>query len=338
MKKLIITIALAGITNIIFAQSIDSLQTLAHTQMQASDFDNACKTLALALQSSPNNLDLLKDQLFATMLKRDFGTSIQLGEDLIKRPDADVQCYQLLGSTYKQLAEYKEGDKVYKAGLKKFPTSGVLYGEYGDLLIQNNQGSEAIAILEKGIKADVNNNGNYYYAAKYYISSSNTDNLLQGLLYGEIFVNIESYTPRTDEIKKLLLQGYKKLFTGKILAKTASDGKGFINTVATILSKDAPAKKDGITLEDIAEARWKFILDWQTSPNMATYPYRLFDMYRQLVNAKIFDAYNQWLLGAADNADKYQQWQTDHAAAMEQWEQMLHNIVFKIPAGQYYGN
>ena len=333
MKILFAVFACMVILNAVHAQGKDSLQTLAHKQMQEGDFESACKTLATALQADPTNIDLLKDQLFANILKRDFVTALQLGKKLTERPDADVQCYQLLGSTYKELAEYKEGAKMYKEAVKKFPASGVLFSEYGDLLQQNNDADAAINAWEKGIQADVNNNGNYYYACKYYV---NNGNLLKGLLYGEIFVNIESYTPRTDEIKNILLLGYKKLLTGNTLKKIALGGKGFANIVANILNKNITEKIDSVSVENLTELRWRFILDWVTTGNAKQYPFRLFELHKQLVDYKIFDAYNQWLFGNAEDADKYQQWQTAHADQMAQWMQMLHSIVFKIPSGQYY--
>jgi tetratricopeptide (TPR) repeat protein len=316
------------------AQAIDSLQALARSQMQAGDFESACKTLDSGLKSQPNNLALLKDQLFANILKRDFVTSIQLGVKITQRTDADAQCYQLLGSVYKELAEYKEGAKMYKEAIKKFPESGVLFSEYGDLLMQNNAPEDAIRIWEQGIQADVNNSGNYYYAAKHYITKGR--NVLRGLLYGEIFANIESYTQRTTDTKKLLLQGYQQLLAGNTLKKAASTGSGFTNIVATILNNNAIQSADSISTEQITELRWKFIVDWFTTGKLKQYPYRLFDLHKQLVDYKIFDAYNQWLFGDAADADKYQQWQTTHADQLAQWMQMLHSIVFKIPAGQYY--
>ena len=40
------------------------------------------------------------------------------------------------------------------------------------------------------------------------------------LIYGEIFINIESFTSRTAEIKNILLDGYKKLFADPDLLQT----------------------------------------------------------------------------------------------------------------------
>ena len=109
---------------------------------------------------------------------------------------------QILGLAYKAIAEYKESDKMYKEALKKFPNSGVLYSEYGDLLASNDNEAAAIKQWEKGIETDPNHSGNYYYAAKYYAKKGN---IIWGLLYSEIFLNIESFSKRTEEIKSILV-------------------------------------------------------------------------------------------------------------------------------------
>lgn len=333
MKRLILLVVFTAALSTLFAQTADSLQALARTQLQQGAFYKACQTLAIAVKSNPDNIDLLKDQLFANILNRDFATSLELGKALVQKPGADAQCYQLYGSVYKELAEYKEGDKVYREALKKFPESGILYSEYGDLLSQSGNKTEAIAILEKGIKTDVNTSGNYFYAAKYYIANGN---LLLGLLYGEIFVNLESYSQHTSEMKFLLYTGYQDLLKPKALDKTAN-GKEFVNMVAAIMKKNVPAHTDSVSISNIIDLRWKFILDWAAAGNIKQYPFRLFDLHKQLVDGKMFDAYNQWLFGTSANDDAYQNWQAAHTAEMDRWLTLLHNVVFKIPPGQYYG-
>ena len=104
------------------------------------------------------------------------------------RDDADVVCFQLGGNVYKALEEAKECEKVYKKGLKKFPNSGPLYSEYGELLWATKDYS-AIDQWEKGIQVDPAYSGNYYNAALYYFY---TKDKVWSLIYGEIFVNMES--------------------------------------------------------------------------------------------------------------------------------------------------
>ncbi len=56
---------------------------------------------------------------------------------------------------------------MYKQGIKKFPSSGELYNEYGEMLWVK-QDPEAIRFWEKGIEVDPNYSSNYYNASKYY--------------------------------------------------------------------------------------------------------------------------------------------------------------------------
>lgn len=84
--------------------------------------------------------------------------------------------------------------------------------------------SEAIQQWEKGIQADPSFAGNYYNAAVHY---ANTGNKVWPLIYGEIFVNMESLTERATAMKKLLLQQYKeRLFAGGAEPKNESEFAG----------------------------------------------------------------------------------------------------------------
>ncbi|HVX48642.1 MAG TPA: hypothetical protein VHB48_00740 [Chitinophagaceae bacterium] len=334
MKKSLLLFAGLLTCNLLFAQTADELQKLAMQQAQAGQFDSAYHTLNTALQQKPGDIDLLKNQVLICVLKRDYENGLRIGQMLIQRQDADEQCYQVMGSVYNALAEYKDGEKMYREGLQKFPASGMLYSEYGNLLMQDGKPDDAIGAWEKGIQKDINNSSNYYYAAKYYATKNS---LIWSLLYGEIFVNIESYTPRTKEIKQLLYNGYQKLFTGNALTDFNKNSKGFSKAMTDVLLKDAtPLAAD--TIATLTSIRAKFIADWVNSGQAKTYPFRLFDLHRQLIENGGFTAYNEWLFGEAPGADKYTAWRQQHSAEADQWEQLLHNVVFKIPAGQYYAN
>src|SRR4029079_6245767 len=118
-------------------------------------------------------------------------------------------CYQIGGNVYKALEEVKECERVYKAGLKKFPHSGTLYSECWEMLGEKKDFS-SIDQWERGIKVDPGYSGNYYNAARFYFF---TKDKVWSLIYGEIFVNMESLSDRGAAMKQLLLQGYKeKLF------------------------------------------------------------------------------------------------------------------------------
>jgi tetratricopeptide (TPR) repeat protein len=334
MKKIFLLFIFAASGLFVFSQEqdADSLHQTAKNFMRQGDFENALVVLNRALEIRPNDVDIMKDQAFVYYLKRDFANSIQTGNVLISKPDADVQSFQILGLSYKAIAAYKDADKMYKTGLKKFPNSGVLYSEYGDLLSENKNDAGAIKLWEKGVQVDPNQSSNYYYAIKYYDAHNNA---LWAVLYSETFINIESLTKRTIEIKDILLSNYKKLFSSTALTDVQQKGTPFEKAVAATFTKLNSITNQGLTPESLTQLRARFILDWDQN-NSAKFPYRLFDYQRQLLQEGMFDAYNQWLFGASSGTETFQVWVSTHNEDVIALQNFQRNSLYKIPQGQYY--
>lgn len=334
MKKIIVLLLAFASFASLQAQERDpkKLQETARTFMRQGDFSNALVVLNRALELDPGNLELLKDLALTHYYKKDLASALGVAKPLAERKDVDVQSYQILGLIYKALEEKKEVDKMYKAALKKFPASGVLYNEYGELLWAKNEFAEAIKNWEKGIESEPSLPGNYYNAAKYYYMSADK---VWGLVYGEIFVNMESYTQRTVEIKQLLLDGYKKLYADADLAKNQNMKNEFVAAFIGLYQKHAETVSIGITPETIAAVRTRFILEWMDKYG-ARFPFRLFEHHNQLLKLGFFDAYNQWIFGAATNLAAYEEWTRSNAEVNKEFLRLQQNRIFKVPGGQYY--
>jgi Tfp pilus assembly protein PilF len=334
MKKYFFLAFTLLVTTFSFAQDdVKTLQETARTFMRSGDFDNAILVLNRALQQDNNNLELQKDLIMSYYLKRDYKKALSGVEALLERDDADVVVYQLAGNVYKALEQVKDCEKVYKKGLKKFPKSGPLYSEYGELLWSSKDYS-AIQQWEKGIQVDPAYGGNYYNAALYYFY---TKDKVWSLVYGEIFVNMESLSERGSAVKQLLLQGYKeKLFAEADMTKNDENNKSeFSKAFVQVMSKQSSLANKGLTIETLTMIRSRFILDW-----FATYgnkfPFRLFDYQRQLLQEGMFEAYNQWLFGPVDNLAAFDNWTRTHAEQFTSFTEFQSSRVFKMPAGQYY--
>jgi tetratricopeptide (TPR) repeat protein len=309
-------------------------QETARSFMKTGDFDNAILVLNRALEGDPNNLDLQKDLILSYYYKRDYANALERVKAALDRDDADVVTYQLAGNVYKALEQPKDAEKLYKRALKKFPASGALYSEYGELLWASKDFS-AIEQWEKGIQADPSFAGNYYNAALFYYY---TKDKVWSLLYGEIFVNMESLTQRAVAMKKLLLDGYKqKLFASADLAKDVDkNAPEFTKAFLATMGKQTNLTAQGITTETLTMIRTRFILDWFAS-HASKYPFKLFDYQQQLLKEGLFEAYNQWLFGTVENLPGYDNWIKTHAEAHTNFTTFQKNRVFKIPAGQFYG-
>jgi Tfp pilus assembly protein PilF len=336
MKKyFVILVCILLISVAATAQTEDpkTLHENAKTFMKQGDFNNAIIILTRALQMDKNNIEMQKDLVMSYYYKRDYEKAMVGVKTLIDRDDADVVTYQIAGNVYKALEEVKEADKLYKKGLKKFPSSGPLYSEYGELLWARKDFS-AIEQWEKGIQVDPAYSGNYYNASRFYFY---TKDKVWSLIYGEIFVNMESLSDRGAAMKQLLLEGYKeKLFTeANLMAGQEKNKNEFSKAFLDCMSKQSSLANQGITTETLTMIRSRFILEW-FDKYAARFPYKLFDYQRQLLQEGIFNAYNQWLFGTVENLATYDNWTKTHDEEYKNFTAFQKTRVFKMPAGQYY--
>ena len=329
MKKVVSSIFWVLLMGTVLGQDL----SLREWQLRALDFNNrgdhtnAVIVLQQGLKQHPNALVLQKDLTTSLLLKRDFAGARQLALSLVERTDADEACFQLGGNALKALEEVKECEKLYAKGIKKFPKSGPLHSEMGELL-WSFKDKRAITYWENGIQVDPNYGGNYYNAALYY---SKTEWLWRTLLYGEIYVNMESKSERAPVIKKLLWETYQQ----KIMSTTAATAvklSAFETAVATTFDKASTVMAQGLSTETLTMARTRFVLDWFRQYG-ERYPFRLFDHHQQLLKAGLFEAYDQWLFGEAENKARFTQWKTSKVEEFSKLESFLFNRVFKL--GRY---
>lgn len=336
MKKNILIFSLLLLNSFaLFAQPADvkTMQETARGFMRTGDYDNAIIVLSRALQQDKKNLELQKDLVMSYYLKRDYAKALEGVKVLIEDDNADVVTFQIAGNVYKALEEVKECEKIYKKGLKKFPKSGPLYSEYGELLWSAKDFS-AIDYWEAGIKQDPGYSGNYYNAANYYFY---TTDKVWSLLYAEIFINMESLSERGAAMKQLLLQGYKeKLLTQTDLSKDIQDNRSeFAKAFLELIGKQTSLADLGVNVEALTMIRARFILDWYSTMG-ARFPYRLFDYHKQLLSEGMFDAYDQWLFGPVNNLGAYEAWTRSHPEEYKAFSEFQKTRVFRMPAGQTY--
>ena len=314
-----------------FAQTAAELQATAKSFMQQGDYANAVLVLNRATQMEPKNIDITKDLAMGYYMQKNNNKALELIKPLLDREDADDQCYQIAGIIYQQQGQTKDCEKLYHKGIKKFPESGPLYNELGELLWEQKDYS-AIKQWEKGIETDPNYSKNYFNACKFYYLSADK---VWSILYGEIFVNMEPVSSRTPEIKTILLESYKKLFTDTDMAKEIKDNNKFAAAFIATMNKQSSIAASGINAESLTMIRTRFILDWAHDYE-AIFPFRLFGLQKQLLQEGLFDAYNQWIFGSVQNLAAYQNWTIAHSADYSDFSRFQKGRIFKLPAAQYY--
>jgi tetratricopeptide (TPR) repeat protein len=333
VKKLFFSFVILLAAFTVAAQDAAELHETARTFMRQGDYTNAILVLNRAAQLDPKNIEIQKDLGLNYYFAKDFAKALDIYKPILERTDADDQCFQIAGDIYLAMDNPKECEKVYKKGLKQFPQSGPLYNEYGELLWAQKDYT-AIKQWEKGIETDPGFSKNYYNACKYYYF---TPDKTWSLLYGEIFLNIDPSSTSTPEIKNILLEGYKKLFADANLEneKNNPDKNAFVQAFLHTMNKQSSLVASGINTESLTMIRTRFILDWYNDYG-TKYPFKLFELQRQLLQQGMFNAYNQWIFAAAQNLPAYQNWITVNAAEYNELTRFQKGRIFKIPTGQYY--
>jgi tetratricopeptide (TPR) repeat protein len=316
------------------AQDVSKMMESARAFSQKGDFANALLVLNKANTTKPGDLEIQKELAYTYYRAGNYKEAVPVAQTIINRDDADVQSYQIAGNIYKAMGDPKEFEKTYKAALKKFPNSGALYFEYGEVMLTQQQSNEAIKLWEKGIEVDPSYPGNYYHAGKYYYYTGTNPALT--LLYSEIFVNMESYTVRTAEMKNVLLDAYKNFYLQKPEPKSGKKKQvNFQQSVANVLALQSDVASNGITPETLTMIRARFVLSWYDKP-AAKFPYKLFEQMQFLLREGMFEAYNQWLFGPVTDLSRYQQWTNTNAQKVNDFAYYQKNRVFKMPPGQFY--
>jgi tetratricopeptide (TPR) repeat protein len=305
------------------------VQREARSELKAGNYDRAIVLLKQAIaEGTGNTRDIRFDLAYAYYVKKDFPGAIATADSLLAADPKDEQAYQLLGMVYTGQENYPQAAQLYQKALQQFPGSGVFYSEYGNLLKTAGKPGEAIAQWETGIRNDPNYSGNYYEAARYYAEHD----MLWTAVYGEIFINLESLTARTIEMKDLLLVAYQKLLNKR--AAVSQPEKPFGTLLQNAFSKYY--EQGNVTAESLTAFRTKFILEWFANGEAAKYPFRLFDHMKQLIENGLFEAYNQWIFGAAESTSGYQNWMSLHKEETQAFQAFQQKKVFKVPAMQYY--
>jgi hypothetical protein len=239
--------------------------------------------------------------------------------------------YQLLGNNYDYLEKPEKAIATYDEGLKKFPDAGRLYLERGVVFEFEKKYDEAIASYEKGMRVEPNYPSNYYRAAKIYLK---TNDRLSGLIYGEIFMNLERTTSRTREMSEQLYEGYKSsmIFVSQDQKKTefcpaVIDAEKYDKNKLLPLCMNfalsfvvAMMKHHEFNYDNLVQIRQDFLPEYQklklnNSPNV------LLNYFKTMEDKKVFNAYNYYIFQAA-NKDAFAEWQTknqDEYNHFEDW-------------------
>lgn len=295
--------------------------------MDQGKFDESIPLLKEAQKLDPGSSLYPYELAYAYYSKQDYKTAADYLESILKHKDVSDRVYQLLGNTYDYLGKAEKAIKTYESGLKLFPNSGVLHLEMGVMQMGKEDYNKALEFYEKGISVALTFPSNFYWAARIYCSSTDE---VWGMIYGEIFMNLERNTKRTSEISKLLYDTYQSQikFTSDT-SFTVSFSQNSLLSLLSLANNDKPKLPFGIgvyeptlmfslfsektiNLTTLNRIRTAFVDLYFSKGHDKTYPNVLFAYQKEVKDAGHIDAYNHWILMKGDE-NAFVKWQSENS-------------------------
>ncbi len=298
--------------------------------MESGKIDESVALLKAAMALDPNNIVYPYEIGYAYYLDKKYENTVNILSGLIEKKDADDLVYQLLGNSYDNLQQREKAIEIYELGLKKKPKSGKLYLELGSMYLMKKDYEKAVQYYEKGIAVEPNYASNYYRLAKLFL---NSDEEVWGMIYGELFMNLERNTARTAEISKKLYDTYKsEIIFSSDTSFSVSFSKSAIVNISnkkvelpfgvgvyepTLMMEMLNEK--AIDLHSLDRIRRGFVANYFKNKRDKKYPNILFSYQNKVIQAGHFEAYNRWILMKGDEQNSVL-WQEENP---RKWEDFV---------------
>lgn len=325
MKLILYTSALLSLSTIISAQKKTFKCEKIYDAIKLVDekkYDEGIAILKECEKTDSKDSTYPYEIALAYTYKEDYKNAISQLEKIKNYENLDDSYFALLGNNYDYLNNPEQAVKTYDEGLKRFPNSGKLHLEKGVIYEFDKKYSVAVRIYEKGIEVEPNYPSNYYRAANIYL---NSDNKLNGLIYGEIFLNIERSSNRTKEMSEKLYNTYKNaiIFKGKNEKQISICRSVNIDIKTFEMDKKLPfcmifeknivlsmINLNEFNLDNLSSIRKRFLKEYFIK-DYKDYPNALLSYHRKIEDSNVFDAYNHYIFQMGDS-NSFNIWKESH--------------------------
>jgi tetratricopeptide (TPR) repeat protein len=313
----------------------DKAEEAIKMEDEGGNIKDAIKLLEQAQKLDPDNTVYTYELGYAYYSENDYKKALNYVSPILDSKTAMDLYYEVVGDCYDNLGKSDKAVDTYNAGLVKFPSSGRLHLELGITLLKTKQYNDALAQFEKGIEVNPEFPSNYYWASLLFCDY--TTEKVWGMIYGEIFLNLERSTKRTEEISKLLFDTYKSQITFKgdtdIHYDFTEQNTITINDIKDTANLKLPfalsiyepciglscMSEKIIDLSSLDRIRTRFIKMYYDKGYDKKYPNVLFAFEQKVIDAGQMEAYNHWLLMKGDEV-AFTAWQT---ANKDKWNSFV---------------
>ena len=341
MKKILLLLVLSVISVSSLAQ-VFSEEENERIDLALSYSDNGREDEAIAIydeliKKHPDVSGLKFEKAYCYYQKQDYKNAYKTLKPTLSAPDANPQYFAVAGNAQDMMGKPKDALKTYQAGLEKFPDSGYLHLETGNVLIGLGYTAQGVGYYEHGIEVDPGFASNYYRAAQYLFS----DYPIKSIIYAETHNLIyDPNGPRWPEVSKLLYDAYNENihFEADTVRTTFSRDRTItidkkdvesgasptslleqMSRIARALSfsdamnesVDAEALKAAggqLTLAELTAIRRRFLEHFEAK-EQDRYP--VFAVQRKVLDAGHWEAYNMFMLREG-RPEEFKAWLQDH--------------------------
>lgn len=344
MKHLLSLLTFVLILNMSNAQTN---QEIAHEKgreaialMDSGEYDKSIEILKECEKLDPENYVYPYEIAFAHVLQENYSKALKILNKVKKFERLTSQVYQMSGNCQSYMGNPEKAIAEYEEGMKKFPNAGNLHLEKGNIYLFQKNYDEAIKNYENGIAVDPTFPSNYFRLAKLFLNSSD---LLSGVIYGEIFMNLERTTARTQEISEMLYNTYAS-------AIKFSENQIEVDFCKVVIAIDSPDEIDNfklplcaifdknmalailsvseINLTSLNKIRTEFINQYYQGDHKE-YPNVLFEYHKKMLDLGYFDAYNHYVFQIG-TPDEFNTWLSENEAsykAFVEWYTQSENVL-----------
>ena len=296
--------------------------------MDNGSIDESIVILEECEKLDPKNYLYPYEIAFAYVKKKEYDKAIRILKKTLKYDNISSLVYQILGNAYSYSGKEKKAIKTYEKGMEKFPNAGNLHLEKGNVFWFQEKYNEAANNYRKGIQVDPMFASNYYRLALLYLSSSDK---LSGLIYAEIFMNLERSSQRTREISKLIYETYKGAITlgeeessmdfCEIVIDAANFEEGDLTMpLCAIFGRHFVLGMLGmkkVNSETIAKMRASFIERF-FEEDYKKYSNVLFDYQKKLLDEGLLETYTRYILQMGDSK-AFNEWAKENERKLDKF-------------------
>lgn len=310
MVKFIIIFVILLSVNLISQDEAKEFSRNAIRLMNDGKFNEAIIEFEKAYQVSNGDSYFAYEIAHCHYQMKNYREAIFILDTLIRRDDAQIHYFQMLGNSYDFLGKKDAAINIYTFGLNKFPNAARLYTELGTAEAGRSKDDEAQIYWETAINKDPYYDETYYRLAIYHYSRKN---YLAAIYFGELFLNTTFNENKFRDINRIVYESFNKslcpscpnnlkMQSDEIL--NSSVDFAFYEKVYNFAYQNAFGEVlDSLRIKDILKLKNQFLKEWKILNGFSVTDSKLVEYLDIIDKENYFEDYHYWLLSEGNQED-----------------------------------